>query len=380
MPAHHPMFPETTHDELSRQDLVKDLRKFLANNVMPNNRVVYEHKVLPNFQKQHGRSPENHNEVRNLFKNEPYYRMYSALQRASQEIMWESIFSSIERQLTDLLQKAEKIPPAGGSLHLNSDLAIPKYHTANDIHLQPGAYHTEFVAGDITAGAAYDCCVNIYGGGAFGELNDDIGWTLVDYVKRNFPDFKPKRILDMGCTAGHSTIPWVDSFPEAEVNAIDVAAPVLRYAYARAEALKSPVHFHQMNAERTDFKADSFDLVISHVALHETSNTALRNIFRETYRLLKTGGIMAHLELPQDNGMDPFDRFMQDWEVYNNNEEFMGRIREIDFAKLSIEAGFGPESVKVDEVRTGVSMRGNNSAESHEAAYPWLWPVATGIK
>ena len=51
------------------------------------------------------------------------------------------------------------------------------------------------------------------------------------------PEFKPASILDCGCTVGHNTLPWAETFPEAQVTAIDVAAPVLRYAHARAESM-----------------------------------------------------------------------------------------------------------------------------------------------
>src|SRR5205807_7337786 len=86
-----------------------------------------------------------------------------------------------------------------------------------------------------------------------------------------------------------STLPYVDAYPEAEVHAIDVAAPMLRYAHARAEALGRRVHFSQQNAESTNFRDESFDLIVSHILLHETSAKAVRNIVRECHRLLRKG-------------------------------------------------------------------------------------------
>ncbi|MCL6753034.1 methyltransferase domain-containing protein [Nostoc sp. CCCryo 231-06] len=59
---------------------------------------------------------------------------------------------------------------------------------------------------------------------------------------------------------GNSTLPYVDGFPDAEVHAIDVGAPMLRYAHARAESLGKRVHFSQQNAEQTNFPDESFDL------------------------------------------------------------------------------------------------------------------------
>ena len=36
----------------------------------------------------------------------------------------------------------------GGSLRLDPDLKVPRYHTAVDIHCQPGGYHSEFADED----------------------------------------------------------------------------------------------------------------------------------------------------------------------------------------------------------------------------------------
>ena len=50
------------------------------------------------------------------------------------------------------------------------------------------------------------------------------------------------------------------------------------------------IHFSQQNAEKTDFADGSFDLIVSHIFLHETSRTAVDNILAECRRLLKPGG------------------------------------------------------------------------------------------
>ncbi|MFT7286520.1 MAG: ubiquinone/menaquinone biosynthesis C-methylase UbiE [Halieaceae bacterium] len=58
---------------------------------------------------------------------------------------------------------------------------------------------------------------------------------MANYVRLKFPDFKPERILDCGCSIGHNTLPWAEAFPSAEVHGIDVAPGLLRYANTRAQ-------------------------------------------------------------------------------------------------------------------------------------------------
>src|SRR3546814_5941828 len=85
----------------------------------------------------------------------------------------------------------------------------------------------------------------------------------------------------MGCTVGMSKIPYVDAYPEAEVHAIDLSAPSLRFAHARAESLGKAVHFRQANAEHAPYGDGSFDLVVSHILLHELSCGALDRVLAE---------------------------------------------------------------------------------------------------
>ena len=54
---------------------------------------------------------------------------------------------------------------------------------------------------------------------------------------------------------------------------------------------------------------------------------------------------MLHAEVPQYEGMDPYDAFMLDWDTYNNNEPFWGAVHDMDLVKLSTDAGFAADQV-----------------------------------
>jgi len=315
MPAfkQHPMVPQTNHDEQARQDFVSALRGHLSGRLMPGAYQVYAARVEPAFRSKHGRSPKDEHEVRHAMTEDPYYQFWSAMQRRSQELLWESVIDPTERQLPELIDRARTLGKRGrgkrrGTLRLDPKLVVPKYHTAADIHLQPGGYHTDFTADDVAAGAVYDKGINLYMGGALGEENNLTGDTLLAYVREKHPSLQLHSILDLGCAIGNSTVVWARAFPKARVHGIDVGAPVLRYAHARAQALGVPVDFSQQNAERTDFADGSFDLVLSHIVLHETSKSALTRVLAECRRLLKPGGLMLHLEIPR--GRTDIEKFM----------------------------------------------------------------------
>ena len=188
----HDMLPDADHDERSRQDFVQSFRGWLAGSVMPTNRTVYETRVEPQFEAEHGRKPRTPGEVRSLMTRDPYYQYWSAMQRRSQEMMWDSVIDSTERELDTLIERARTIAAdgEGGSLTLDPALEVPRYHTAVDIHLQPGGYHTEFDEDDVAPGVLYEAGLPIYIGNALGPDSDAIGESLCRFAAAEFPDLR----------------------------------------------------------------------------------------------------------------------------------------------------------------------------------------------
>jgi ubiquinone/menaquinone biosynthesis C-methylase UbiE len=369
----HAMLPDTMHDEAARQAFVTTFRGHLSGKVMPGAYRVYQARVEPAFRAEHGRAPADQEEVRKVMTKDPYYQFWSAMQRRSQELLWESVIEPTERQLPELIGRAKTLSKKklkggkAGTLRLNPKLKVPRYHTAVDIHLQPGGYHLDQTADDVTAGVVYDRGINLYMNDALGPENNATGDVLLAFIRERYPDFAPRRMVDMGCAIGNSTLPWARAFPQAEVHGIDVGAPVLRYAHARAQALGVRVHFSQQNAEATDFEPGSFDLVVSHIMLHETSRSALPNIMRECHRLLRPGGLMLHLEIPR--GKTAVEKFMHNWESYNNNETFCRYMTDIDLKAIAVQGGFKPGRTEVAEFAPKMDVSQMNYTEH------FLWKI-----
>jgi SAM-dependent methyltransferase len=244
--------------------------------------------------------------------------------RTTQEMIWDSPGHTALRQIDRINAAAKPKGATRGTLALDPSVTIPPYLSAVDIHCMPGNFHQEVaLGGDTYAAALYDRGVYIYIMGGMGPLNDALGDMMVDYVKTRFPDLAPKRILDMGCGIGAGTVPFAAAFPDAEVHGIDVAAPMLRYAHARAEALSATLHLSQ-----------------------QTSQKALRNILKECRRLLKPGGVTLHCETPMyDARLSPFDQAQTDWDTYFNNEPFVGPMHGLDADTLMREAGFAGDEL-----------------------------------
>jgi ubiquinone/menaquinone biosynthesis C-methylase UbiE len=350
--ADHSMFPTATHDEQASQNFIKTLRVFTTRNFHSGNNSVLQQKVLTKHPK--GVCPPRR-VMREVLQKEPHNKWWSSMMRTTQEMLYDTVGPSIERQLPDLIEKAKLLRGKSGSLKLDNSVKVPPYLSAVDMHCKPGSYQQEMVEDDVFSGAEFDRTFRLYSMGGLGPYLDDMGYTLVAWMKKKFGETGPKRILDLGCTVGHSTLPYCDIFPDAEVHAIDVAATCLRYGHARAVALEKEVHFSQQNAEDTNFADGHFDLVVSHAILHETSKTAIRNIVKECYRLLSQNGIMVHMDgISPDN---PFEKYYSDWMSINNNEPFLGTVQDEDFMGICTAAGFKKEQVEIGTANTQYKMK-----------------------
>ncbi len=337
----HAVFPQATHDEVARFDFLARLNMHLSQRVLPGVRTAYETQVKPAFVAEQGRVPKDRHEVRRAMQKSLHYQLWSALRRNAMEQRQQAGRSVVVRQLDALRAAADRFNEGAPTLQLDPALPQPRYMKAVDIHCMPGSYHAEAVARDIAPGANYDVGLFVTTAGMLGAYSDGGGQALVEWLKKNKPGWQPRRILDIGCTIGHNALPLAQAFPQAQVLAIDTAAPVLRYAHARAKSLGvNNIVFKQANGEAIPGDDGSFDLITTAMFWHETSNRAMPRIMKEVHRLLAPGGLTLHLEQPQYEGMDPFEAFMRDWDTYNNNEPFWTRMHEADLNALLRASGF----------------------------------------
>ncbi|MSO65057.1 MAG: class I SAM-dependent methyltransferase [Alphaproteobacteria bacterium] len=343
----HEMLVDTTHDEGARVDFAINLQRYLGTKVFPGHRDLYEKAVEPKFVKQNGRKPKDRHEVRKAMLKEPYFQYWSHLRLFAQENTYWERSRIVDRQLDSLVAKAKPRKGDKGRVEIDPRFEVPPYQAPFDMHWMPGSFFTEFVKDDVSGGAMYDLGgLYVTTHGKNGRYNDGAAWSVVRFVKEHFPDFKPARVLDEGCTVGHNTLPYKEAWPQAEVIGIDIGAPVLRYAHRRAESIGVPVTFSQQNAERTKYADDSFDFVVSTMLLHETSYKAVYNIVRDNYRVLKKGGLMIHVEQPPFSwAPSAFDQLMKDWDTHNNNEPFWGTMHDMDLEDVAQKAGFRREDV-----------------------------------
>lgn len=344
----HGMTPDLTHDEIERFNYLTHVTRFIGGHLKPAVAASYEAEVEPRFVKAQGRKPANRHEVRKALLEDPTFKTYSALRRANMEQRQQAGLSVVLRQAEELADRAAAIIGDDARLlQLDPALDIPRYVTDVHHHCMPGSFYAERIKGDVTNGANYDAGFFVTIGGLRDPWLTGNGEGLARTIKALDPDFKPKRILDIGVTIGHGTVPLARAFPDAEVVAVDVGAPVLRYGAARAKAMGvDNIQFVQADgADLSRYEDESFDLIVSIILMHEISFPTLRAIHAETHRLLRPGGIVAHIDISRYTDAVPLhEQAMRDWDAFYNNEPFWTTFRDLDVFDYMKAAGFAEDS------------------------------------
>lgn len=306
----------------------------------------------------HAAGPDQWRTAHDALRKTEGFNWWSAALRAQQEYYVNETAQICAAQSDDLANRAAALgAKARGSLRLDPTVSIPSYQSTVDIHCVPGSYFLERFEGDVWAGARCDLGSVAFAMGNHGALNDDKGLVGAAFLKERFPDLEPAKILDLGCTIGMSTLPYCDAFPQADVYAIDVSAPCLRYGHARAQALDKTVYFQQANAEKTPFEDSSIDVVVSHILMHETSAKALPAILKEAHRVLRPGGVMLHIEVPVKKET-AFEQAMANWDSLYNNEPFWACLSQTDLQTMAVGAGFDKAGVFEEIVQTKRNKQG----------------------
>lgn len=224
-----------------------------------------------------------------LMQHAPY-AAYIRLTRTIHEHMWARSLAGIEKHADKYLAAMEATDKKGpGSLELNSGMTVPEY-ASHEIHEQPGGY-----VGNPFAGQLYHYAMvkAFYHGLADGPVQHDERNQIMVAGWPTPPDGKLKRILEVGCSHGSTTIALRERFhdPEIEVWALDVGGPQVRYAHHRAVGMGHKINFVQRLAEDTGFPDNYFDMIAINLLFHEVPAFATKKIVPELARITRPGGI-----------------------------------------------------------------------------------------
>jgi len=204
---------------------------------------------------------------------------------ARQDTIWESFLAPVVRLMIDeegLRRYAQSIDWQKESDRFRRpELTIPAYYSSQNFHGIEGGY--------LNPGAAV----------SYDPITQYVlppSETLVRQGLINAIQGKPRRILDLGCGTGSTTLMLKQAFPQAEVIGLDLSPYMLVRAADKARKAVLDIQWLHGNAEQTGLGDGDFDLVTASLLFHETPPTISQSILRESYRLLKVGGEVLILD------------------------------------------------------------------------------------
>jgi ubiquinone/menaquinone biosynthesis C-methylase UbiE len=163
----------------------------------------------------------------------------------------------------------------------NAQLAYPAYYREPQFHGIAGGYLSPVAA------ITYD------GVTALASPPNE-RWVRQHLLRRIYG--QPRRILDIGCGTGSTTVMVKQAHPDAEVIGLDLSPHMLLMAEHKSKAMNQAIALHHGLAESTPFEDDSFDLVTASFLFHETPVAIAQEIVQECFRLTAPGGQVLILD------------------------------------------------------------------------------------
>jgi ubiquinone/menaquinone biosynthesis C-methylase UbiE len=301
--------------------------------------------------------------VAGLLADEPTYRYFAWMERHLQRFKYSGRGGLVpyHQARRDALETALAAPLPEGMLELDPAFEQPKYYRSVDIHQHPGGVWSDSLAGYVYQRGARSTTPLL-------SRDRDLHHRFTDLVLQRR---RPAKLVDLGCGFGKSTQPFADAVKEADVTAVDLAAPCLTLAAQNAAAAQARnLRFLQRDARRTGLPEAGYDVVTSTMLLHELPPPEIEAVIRESHRLLEPGGLMIHLDfLPPD---DEFLTFLHYGHGRRNNEPFMEPLAKMNIAERIERAGFRDVTVE-----PFAEMEG---ALEIEGKWRFPWVVISGVK
>lgn len=163
----------------------------------------------------------------------------------------------------------------------NPQIDYPDYYFSQNFHGIKGGYLS------LSAALSYDPIVQY----VLPPGESIVRSALIDSIT-----CQPRRILDLGCGTGSTTLKLKQAFPQAEVIGLDLSPYMLVVAHDKAQTANLDISFCHGLAEAAPFPPNSFDLVTASLLFHELPPAIVPDILRECFRLLRSGGEVMILD------------------------------------------------------------------------------------
>lgn len=137
-------------------------------------------------------------------------------------------------------------------------------------------------------------------------------WAIFHYVPK---DLEPKRILELGCGTGNLSELIVKTYPKAETVLVDISEDILSQCKNRLGS-NDRVEYCQADFNELDFPADSFDLIVSSIAIHHLKHPEKELLFKKAFSWLTNGGVLTYGDQFAGETKEIYDKHMNLWHQF----------------------------------------------------------------
>lgn len=138
-----------------------------------------------------------------------------------------------------------------------------------------------------------------------------------------------KRILDLGCGNGHLLALLLAHCDEASGVGLDFSPTMLSEAERRF--LGEPrvtLVMHNLDASLPNL--GTFDVIASSFAIHHCIDERKRDIYREVWSVLESGGVFCNLEHVASPNADVHKRFLEAMNISSEEEDPSNKLLDVE--------------------------------------------------
>jgi len=125
-------------------------------------------------------------------------------------------------------------------------------------------------------------------------------------------DLRSKQILDLGCGTGNLTAAALQHFPDADIYALDLSAEILNECRTRFAANPN-IYYHQQDFSNLNFEDESFDLIISSIAIHHIVDEEKAKLYHKLRQMLKPGGVFVFADQTRGINEEIYQKHITRW-------------------------------------------------------------------
>lgn len=134
-------------------------------------------------------------------------------------------------------------------------------------------------------------------------------WALLEFLPLQAA---PRRILELGCGTGNLSVHIAERFPEAHVTLVDISTESLEICRRR---LGDHARYTFLAGDMRCLKpsTDTYDLILSSIAIHHLTSQEKQELFRSCYGWLDQGGVIALADQFSASESMVYQRHIDNW-------------------------------------------------------------------